>query len=194
MAANRSLCRNVHFYNSLCPDDVFGGLTLNPSILIVASGTYRVSLRGTGEIVTRFDKPLRPGQYDISSDSPEGTISITDEQCITRAYSGTEEGKCVITGIVNLDAEDDFWVGFESAHVFLLSHRGLFFAEGFPRVITDRNRNEARDSGINSCQNGLLMTTCIHQHFDDMSPSGYFHVDGRILDPVCRAPNDEQTG
>ncbi|KAK9322970.1 hypothetical protein V1517DRAFT_259197, partial [Lipomyces orientalis] len=61
----------------------------------------------------------------------------------------------------------------------------------------------ARDSGIDSC----LMTTSIHHRYDEFDFSinlddnytivcfrpDTFHVDGRILDPVCRTPNDEQS-
>ncbi|KAK9327594.1 hypothetical protein V1520DRAFT_348407 [Lipomyces starkeyi] len=32
MAGNRSRGRTVHFYNTLYPDDVLGGLLLNPSV------------------------------------------------------------------------------------------------------------------------------------------------------------------
>ncbi|KAJ8104364.1 hypothetical protein POJ06DRAFT_265190 [Lipomyces tetrasporus] len=85
MVDNRSLGRTVHFYNALSPDDALGGLILNQSvteknflfmleILIVASNPYSLSLRGSGEVLTPSDAPLKPGQYDIRSNAPGGAI------------------------------------------------------------------------------------------------------------------------
>ncbi|KAK9490200.1 hypothetical protein V1508DRAFT_285246 [Lipomyces doorenjongii] len=184
----RTKHRTVHFYIALYPDDVLGGLILNPSvtekiflfmleILIIASDPYSVSLRGTDTIVPPSDEPLKPGHYDIRSNSPRGIICITDELSIVRLYSSQESGrtekfrnrvrerdrKCVITGIVNFRDDMDFWVGFHAAHVFPLSQGQRFVDSGFSRWIT--NREGERDSGINSCQNGLLMQSNIHEEF-----------------------------
>ncbi|KAK9359996.1 hypothetical protein V1504DRAFT_440779 [Lipomyces starkeyi] len=169
-------------------------------------------------------EPLKAGHYDIRSNFPGGnistitqylevadieigTISITDEPCITRVYSSKEsartekfrnqvrerDGKCVISGTVNTGAYRDFWWGFEAAHIFPLSEGQLFVDSGLHCWIT--NREGESDSGINSCQNGLLMQSSIHQGFDsffsfDDDP---FTVDGRILDPICRTPNSERS-
>ncbi|KAK9320587.1 hypothetical protein V1517DRAFT_348042 [Lipomyces orientalis] len=232
MASKRSRGRNVHFYNALDPDHALGGLILSPlnpsvtqkmflfmlGILIRASHPYSVTLRGTDVILTPSDELLKPGHYDLRSKSPRGSISITAEQCILRDHSRIKASrtdkfrnqvrerdarKCVITGIVNTDAEVGSWDGFEVAHVFPISHKKLFVDLGFSELIT--NRESEKDSGINSCQNGLLMRSCIHQQFDGFDFSinpddNYkivtfrtdpFKVGGRILDPICRAPNDE---
>ncbi|KAK9428571.1 hypothetical protein V1505DRAFT_395064 [Lipomyces doorenjongii] len=206
MAENRCRGRTVHFYNALHPEDALGGLILNPSvtekiflfmleILIVASDPYGVSLRGTDTIVTPSDQPLKPGHYDIRPNSPGGTISITDEPCITRVYSGADslttteflnqvrerDRKCVITGTMNIRADMDIWVGFHAAHVFPLSHLQL--------------------------SNVLLMQSNIHEDFDtfcfSINPDDnykivsfvpdVFGVDGRKLDPICRAPDDDRS-
>ncbi|KAK9427202.1 HNH endonuclease-domain-containing protein [Lipomyces doorenjongii] len=225
MAANRSRGRNVHFYNALRPDVALGGLRLNQSItertflfmlrmVVVASRPYTVSLRGTGVVLTPTDDPLKPGEYDISC--PEGTIFITDELCITRVPSSTvtgrddrfrqsvreRDGKCVITGVINTDADVDDWGGFEAAHIFPLSGEEYFISSGFSRWIT--NKEGEHDTGINSCQNGLLMLSNVHKKFDNFSfsinpdddyrivtfGSDPFGVGGRLLDPVCRDLTD----
>ncbi|KAK9252543.1 hypothetical protein V1507DRAFT_498551 [Lipomyces tetrasporus] len=189
MSFNRSRGRNVHFYSASDPVHALGGLILNQSvtILIITSGSYSVSLRGTRKILTPSDKPLEPGHYDIRSNSPGGTISIADEPCVTRVYSGTEsgrteefrnqvrehDGRCVITGVVHADA--DYWYGFEAAHIFPLSDNKLFMDLGFPRLVT--NRQGEHDSGINSFA---------------FRPDP-FKVDGRVLDPICRESNDERS-
>ncbi|KAK9243527.1 hypothetical protein V1506DRAFT_448039, partial [Lipomyces tetrasporus] len=60
--------------------------------------------------------------------------------------------------------------------------------------------------GINSCQNGLLMQSNVHQLLDDFKffinpdnihkitsfDSDLLGLDGRTLDPICRDPNDER--
>ncbi|KAK9244177.1 hypothetical protein V1506DRAFT_335455 [Lipomyces tetrasporus] len=233
MASKRSRGRNVHFYNALDPDHALGGLVLSPlnpsvtqkmflfmlGILVRASHPYTVTLRGTDVVLTPSDELLKPGHYDLRSKSPRGSISITDEKCVLGHHSRIKASrtdkfrnqvrerdarKCVVTGIVNTDAEVGSWDGFEVAHVFPISHKKLFVDLGFSELIT--NRESEKDSGINSCQNGLLMRSCIHQQFDGFDFSinpddSYkivtfrtdpFKVGGRILDPICRAPNDEQ--
>ncbi|KAK9317226.1 hypothetical protein V1522DRAFT_438706 [Lipomyces starkeyi] len=145
-------------------------------------------------------EPLKAGHYDIRSNFLEylviadleiGTISITYEPCITRVFSSKEsartekfrnqvrkrDGKCVAgTGQLFVDSGLHCWI---------------------------TNREGKSDSGIHSCQNGLLMQSSIHQVFDSFcftinADDNYkivsfdddpFTVDGRILDPICRTPN-----
>ncbi|KAK9358818.1 HNH endonuclease-domain-containing protein [Lipomyces starkeyi] len=189
MAGRRAIGRDVHFYYFGEPDKALGGLILNPSvtkknflsmlgILIVASGRYRVTLRSTGHDLTPTDEPLQPGQYDIRPYSRKDAISITDEPCILRIISQSStgrdyifrtqvrerDGKCVITGTVNRRADRDNWSGFHAAHIFPLSSEDYFVQFGYSRWIT--NRIGERDTGINSCQNGLLMQSNIHELFD----------------------------
>ncbi|KAK9262066.1 hypothetical protein V1519DRAFT_467290 [Lipomyces tetrasporus] len=206
------------------PDKPLGGMRLNPSvtektflymldILIVASGRYRVKLRSTGVDLMPTDDALKPGHYDIRPYSRRDTISITDEPCITRILSRTitcrddrfrtrvreRDGKCVITGVLNREVDANDWGGgFEASHIFPLSGEEYWVQNGFSRWITGKH-----DTGINSCQNGLLMTSSIHQRFDGFDCSinpdeGYkitcfdkdsSRIDGRILDPICRNPN-----
>ncbi|KAK9234188.1 HNH endonuclease-domain-containing protein [Lipomyces kononenkoae] len=232
MAGDRSHRRNVHFYLASRPDQPLGGLRMHTSvtkkkflsmleILIIADCPYTVSLRGTCIILTATDEPLPPGHYDIESSGDgieSGSISITDEPCITRVLSRSvsgrqdrfrnevreRDGKCVITGVMNPDADVGHWRTFEAAHIFPVSKEEEFRSQGFSRWITDR---EGGSTGINSCQNGLLMRSHIHQLFDgfdfSIDPDDNYMItsfdadlerlDGRVLDPICRDPNDERS-
>ncbi|KAK9486459.1 hypothetical protein V1527DRAFT_495744 [Lipomyces starkeyi] len=111
-------------------------------ILIVSAHPYEVYLRGIDTPLRPTDEPLQPGKYDIKPDSPQGRIFITNELCITRILSQTRDRKCVITGVVNPDR--------------LIA---LHDWDNYSRWIT--NREGTRDTGINSCQNGLLMLSHI---------------------------------
>ncbi|KAK9353106.1 hypothetical protein V1523DRAFT_450331 [Lipomyces doorenjongii] len=185
MAGKRAIGRDVHFYHFAEPDMPLGGMILPP-----AKTPY----------------------------SRRHTISITDEPCITRIISRTttgtndafrnqvreRDGRCVITGLVNTQAYRDRWTGFEATHIFPLSSEEYFVRSGFARWIT--KRADEHDTGINSCQNGLLMQNSIHALFDDVGfavnpDDGYkitcfdgdpFGIDGRILDPICRNPSDNR--
>lgn len=106
-------------------------------------------------------------------------------------YEGTfrdgvrvRDGKCVLTGLINLDAEDDCWVSFEVAHVFPLERENIWLGENYGRCISDMG--DAPDvSRMNSCQNGLLLSSSVHAAFDsylisvnpDVSISKLLHYD-----------------
>ncbi|KAK9357609.1 hypothetical protein V1504DRAFT_398477 [Lipomyces starkeyi] len=141
----------------------------------------------------RTNNPLKPGHYDIIPYSRRDTIAITDEQCIARILSKTKTSR-----------DESFRArGFEAAHIFPLSSEEYWVQNGFTRWIT--NRTGERDAGINSCQNGLLMQSNIHQNFDGFGfavnpDDGYmitcfdkdpFRIDGRTLDPICRSSSGE---
>ncbi|KAK9316877.1 hypothetical protein V1522DRAFT_434347 [Lipomyces starkeyi] len=226
MAGSRAIGRDIHFYHFAEPDNALG--IFSPSvteknflsilaILIFASGPYRVVSRNTGEELVPTDNALIPGHYELRPYSRRDTISITDEPCITRVLSRTitgrdeairaqvreKDGKCVITGVVNTQAYRNRWTAFQVAHSVPLSSEDYFVQSGFSRRIT--NRKDERDTGINSCQNGLLMQSGIHALFDDFGFSvnpddGYkitcfdgdpFGKDGRVLEFVGIQPMSE---
>ncbi|KAK9319187.1 hypothetical protein V1517DRAFT_369960 [Lipomyces orientalis] len=217
MAGTRALGRAVHFYLYSEPDQPVGKLLSMLDILIVASGPFRVTLRSTGVDLRRTNNALIPGHYDIRTYSRRDTIAINDELSITRILSKTKigrnesfraqvrarDGKCVITGTVNVNVPINVWHGFETAHIFPLSSEDYWLQNEFSRWIT--NRKDERDTGINSCQNGLLIMSNIHQNFDGFGfainqDDGYkipcfdkdpFRIYGRIFDPICRIPNGE---
>ncbi|KAJ8102414.1 hypothetical protein POJ06DRAFT_279864 [Lipomyces tetrasporus] len=161
-------------------------------ILVISASPYDVYLRGRDVPLRTTDEPLQPGKYDIKPTSPmvidmymfeHGRILITNEWCITRVLSHTvsgrdemfrqrvreRDGKCVISGVVNhtrlVDQGD--WSSYHAAHIFPLSGEEWFIANGFSRWITNRAGED--DTGINSCQNGLLMLSTLHEKSDNVS-------------------------
>ncbi|KAJ5890894.1 uncharacterized protein N7473_007122 [Penicillium subrubescens] len=140
---------------------------------------------------------LAEGDYDVFC--PRGDIKLTEETCVRRIFSlsrsgrgndsfrdsvRSRDGKCVLTGVVNTD---DDWAGIEAADIFPVDREGL---------LPQRNFNHS----INSVQNGLLVSATMHQLFDsylvsvnpDITDFGgnKWDVDGRVLDIVCRDPNN----
>ena len=94
-----------------------------------------------------------------------------------RVYSGSQsgrenffrdsvrarDGKCVLTGVVNNYAsQDGGWVGFEAAHIFPMVHDGLWRRCNLDRFIPRPGRHP-----IHLVQNGLLVTTTMHNLFDN---------------------------
>ncbi|KAK9364854.1 HNH endonuclease-domain-containing protein [Lipomyces kononenkoae] len=204
-------------------------------ILVVSNSPYEVYLRGTETPLRPTEESLQPGQYDIKPTSPRRTIvhkfeyriatdtetdriAITNEWSITRVLSNTVSGrdesfrrrvrardrKCVITGVVNPKRRVD-WSAYHVAHIFPLSAEQWFITNCFSRWITDRDGEH--DTGIKSCQNGLLMLSTVHELFDNFSISinvdddykivtftdDLLNVGGRQLDPICRDPNNVQS-
>ncbi|KAK9386078.1 hypothetical protein V1515DRAFT_616797 [Lipomyces mesembrius] len=165
-------------------------------ILIIADCPYTVSLRGTCTVLATTDEPLQPGHYDIKPNS--GGEFITDEPCITRVLSTfrkevrERDGRCVITGVINPDADVGRWRIFETAHIFPF-RQGLFSVDYRQR------------GSIYGDQ--LIMRSHIHQLFDgfdfSINPDDNYKIpnfdadlerlDGRELDPICRDPNDERS-
>ncbi|KAK9389419.1 hypothetical protein V1515DRAFT_636836 [Lipomyces mesembrius] len=124
--------------------------------IVHANGPYSV-------VAARSRCPLTPTDERLDS----GVIWVTDEQCIVRSFSATiskrdqhfreklrnRDRKSVITGLINPAAHRD------------------------SQYIT--NRSEETRTGINSCQNGLLMQSGVGKQFDS------------TLDPVCWDPGDD---
>ncbi|KAK9330125.1 hypothetical protein V1520DRAFT_378085 [Lipomyces starkeyi] len=108
--------------------------------------------------------------YTVILHGTNEIIEATDERLLPVRE---RDGRCVMTGVINPDPDID---DFEAAHIF-----------------------------PNLFMNGLLMRAQIHQHFNGFRfsinvddnykiisfDSGIERMDGRTLDPICRAPNDE---
>ncbi|KAK9312703.1 hypothetical protein V1524DRAFT_479035 [Lipomyces starkeyi] len=196
MPGNRSLIRNVHFFDGSKPDDPpLGGLYLNPSV--TKKKFYQCGFEGLKSRSLDDDEPLESGHYDIVTDTPGalGRIWLTGERYIARSLSRTDYNRAAFI---------DEWTSFEAAHIFPLSHEELFRSLDYPQYVT--NRCDDSPTGICSCQNGLLMRSNIHQQFDSFNfavdPDDDYKItcfridldgiDGRTLDPVCRDPHDEK--
>lgn len=76
MPIDRSLGRNVQFYDATLPGDALGELIQNGSvtaanflemlgILLITEAPIRVQERGSGHIVTRANTRLETGHYDV---------------------------------------------------------------------------------------------------------------------------------
>ena len=133
-----------------------------------------------------------------------GRITVTDEMWFARvdsfSTSGREDafrtgvrnrdGKCVISGAINLLSQANMWPGFEAAHIFPRGYENLWTQFGYGRWIT--NMDDATGvSKIDSVQNGLLMSGTLHTCFDqylfsvnpdvgipDIESVAFFHING----------------
>ena len=74
------------------------------------------------------------------------------------------DGRCVISGVVNLNAPYR-WTGFEAAHIFPLEKESLWLQFNYGHWITDMD-GTVGVSKINSFQNGFLLSGHIHSLFD----------------------------
>ncbi|CAG7993859.1 unnamed protein product [Penicillium nalgiovense] len=185
------------------------GRDMTPSNDPVMPGHYDIVSDGNSR--TSFSIGMFMLTYQL------GTIAVTEEPWFARlgshSVSGREESfrkcvrqrdrKCVISGIINELAGVDWWAGFQAAHVFPLEKESLWIEHGYGRYITNMD-DTPRTSKINTVQNGLLMNAALHicfgQYMFSVNPDdGYkivtfvpdqWQIDGRVLDPVCRQPND----
>jgi hypothetical protein len=78
------------------------------------------------------------------------------------------DGKCVFTGLVNKNADVDYWAGFEAAHIFPLEKESCWIEHGFSQFITNADSGNAP---IHSIQNGFLLDAGAHQLFNDYAIS-----------------------
>ncbi|KAG0639745.1 HNH endonuclease-domain-containing protein [Tuber brumale] len=186
MSINRSLARNVTFYDATKPDEVLGGLVQNGSIteanfldileilLVVEGSPLRVQERMSSHIVSRTVVPLQVGVYDIHCDV---SYEAWMHRMISHKISGREyhfrhdirhrDRKCVISGIPmpEIFIQSNNWTSFEAAHIFPLRHESLWIEHNYGRWITDMH-DAVGSSKINSRQNGLLLRTNVHKMFD----------------------------
>ena len=147
------------------------------------------------------------------------SIQVTNEPWIPRSISHKprsgddrfchevrkRDGRCVISGLINPEGhiEANNWVGFEAAHIFPPEHQSLWTQCNYSQWATDTDDTPGTPK-IDSCQNGFLLGTGTHQGFDQylisVNPDDnykivvfdidMFGLDGRILDPICRSPDD----
>ncbi|KAG0123914.1 HNH endonuclease-domain-containing protein [Tuber indicum] len=217
MSSDRSLDRNVparvHFYDATDPSttgsDALGGLIRNGSvaeanflqmlgILLIVEAPIHVQHRTSDKLVTETNNRLPIRTYDVYCESKH-VIMLTEG---IRDGIRARDEKCMISGVRNLNARRR-WTSFEAAHIFPLGRGDYWNQLGLGRWITDTD-DAVGISKINSCQNGFLLRQHIHGLFDQylisVNPDDNYkitmfdldmdNVDGRILDPVCRDPND----
>jgi HNH endonuclease len=189
----RSAVWDVHVYGSNDPTTVIGGLCLTPGvtnanfyamteIIVIFSETSLqdenevVFLRDENEIkIERDDHPLQPGKYYIVATS---SFQLNNEPWLVRTISHatgsrvaafceavrSRDRQCIISGItVPTFRGTSFWDGFEAAHIFPLAYEGHWIDQNYGRWITIPL---STGGSINSVQNGLLLSSEIHQLFD----------------------------
>ncbi|EAW13538.1 HNH endonuclease signature motif containing protein [Aspergillus clavatus NRRL 1] len=121
--------------------------------------------------------------------------------CISKFPEHVQErdGRRVITGEIDIDADVGWWVGYEAAYIAPLSLDEICMGRGFSNMVTYNGPPD-----INSPQNGILPLSNIHQLWDNHSTAvnpnaGYkvmsfqphaWQYHGYLLDPVCRQPDD----
>lgn len=109
------------------------------------------------------------------------------------------DGRCVITGQINLEACVDRWIQWDTDHIFPLALDSIFQSQGYSKLVTYNT-----PPGITSPQNGILLRKDIHARWDDYSIAvnsndgyriqsftpGTWEYHGNILDSVCRQPGN----
>jgi len=147
------------------------------------------------ELLERDGVQLQSGNYYIvtngmlfsalaigSNSQQVGSISITDETPLRRS-NFTETGprhvsfrhavrerdmSCVVTGRLAPLAQYGWWLHFEASHIFPLAYQGQWNDYNYDTLITFPPANPSHGN-INSVQNGLLLSTEIHDAFDSYS-------------------------
>jgi len=181
----RSAGRNVHIYDLNDPTTEIGGLLLLPGItnasfyamieiIVIFSNSFFLQDEDETKI-ERDDHPLQPGKYYIVATS---SFQLNNEPWLLRTISqatGTRvkafceairsrDRQCIISGrTVPTVNGIDRWNSFEAAHIFPLAYEGHWINENYGRWITIQ---PAKEGSINSIQNGLLLSSEIHQLFD----------------------------
>ncbi|KAG0132673.1 hypothetical protein HOY82DRAFT_538726 [Tuber indicum] len=185
-------------------------------LLIVEGNPLRVQERVSGHMVWRTDRPLKIGVYDIYCDA---SIRVSNEPWIPRSISLNTRGRddrfshevrdrdrrCVFSGLINpeLNIQADNWSGFQPTHIFPPEHESLWTQCDYGQEITDID-DTLGTAKIDSCQNGFLLGSCARTNFEEylisVNPDDnykivvfdidIFGLDGRILYPVCRNPDD----
>ncbi|EGD97212.1 hypothetical protein TESG_04626 [Trichophyton tonsurans CBS 112818] len=217
---DRSGYRNV-FLHIASTGDTFGGfyqagsiteevfLWMLQDVLLVAEQPLTVTHRASSRVITNTTNVVSLGI--TMSPLQVWPIQVTDEASALRvpsfSVSGRDsrfwagvrarDGRCVVTGIINIYAQFGAWEGFEAAHVFPLQQENIWVEHGFGRWASNIE-NQVGGLSINSIQNGLLLKSDAHQFFDaykiSINPDdGYkvvcfgpdlLGVDGRVLDPI----------
>ncbi|PUU84236.1 hypothetical protein B9Z19DRAFT_1150818 [Tuber borchii] len=125
----------------------------------------------------RNDHNLQEGSYFIAT---AGTVKVNTEQFMAKLKAiapGTRnhdfcrdirarDGCCVISG----DTPDDrdmargYWGALDAAHIYPLRHEDHWTAGNFAQCISILPTS---GQSINSVENGLLLRSDIHRHFDN---------------------------
>ncbi|KAM5434655.1 hypothetical protein MferCBS31731_006600 [Microsporum ferrugineum] len=214
--------RNVWISFGSDPDVIRGGLNASDTItnaqflallriLFHAPGGFNACKEGSSLPVRQNDEVLPHGHYILSPTTPGQVLEVTNDRYYPRTLSRCSSCRdatfmrdvrrrdrgCMVTGAIAMDAEDDYWSGFEAAHIFPLALSELFSSFDFPTVIPN-------ERGINAPNNGILLRADVHQLWDSyaiaVNPNDGFRIQSfrgsshqyhnTVLQPACRHPED----
>ena len=120
------------------------------------------------------------GSVTVSSEVPLTRTTSLATGSRVKAFSNavrSRDDRCIISGrLVRRVNDVSFYRGFEAAHVFPLAYEGHWQSQNFGRWITQESE---KGGTINSVQNGLLLSSEVHQLFDAYSLS--INPDVRML-------------
>jgi len=80
----------------------------------------------------------------------------------------SRDGRCVATGKKAVNVNIGRWKGFQVAHIFPLAYETYWKANNYGDFITIPPAKRS-DGSINSIQNGLLLSTDVHEQFDSIN-------------------------
>ncbi|EEQ91379.2 uncharacterized protein BDCG_06499 [Blastomyces dermatitidis ER-3] len=189
MPIDRASWRNVWLYEA-STGNLLGGTHQNGSmiganllsildgvLLAVIDDQWSVKHRNSGITISQTNAALQPHEYNIYCQS---TVRLNNEPWVARLISHSvsgevdafrdgvraRDGKCVISGIVNVRAPWNTWSGFEAAHIFPLACENVCMEFNYGRWIIDMDCTTGV-SGINSIQHGLLLRAVLHLDVDN---------------------------
>ena len=123
------------------------------------------------------DHPLQAGNYYILT---AGTMEVIEEEAYSPRDKTTKivrtsgfrqavrkrDGKCIVTGLGEINAATGHWAGLEAAHVFPLALEKYWIRNDYAQYIDIIPRT---GGPMNSVQNGLLLDRALHTLFDAKS-------------------------
>lgn len=169
-------------------------------------------------VVSRNDEALQEGTYHLESlEGSRLNLIESDESLAERIMTPNvrsnridafrsrvrrRDGVCVISGLV-WDNEDGMRGTHQAVHIFPRNLQDEWDRGNYRRYTAGADEDVA-GSEIDSVRNGMLLQATLHSAFDQFSftvnpRDGYkiinfcrdrLHIDGRVLDPVCRNPHD----
>jgi len=167
-------------------------------ILLITDAELEVKTRASQQIIFPTSNRLELGDYDVYCNgkcydlnkyfydptllTEIGSIKLTNEPWVLRILSHNSEreasfrdklrardGKCVLSGFEDLNADIGDWSPFSAAHIFPPEKENIWIMHDFQtRLISDVDYvNGVSELKINSCQNGLPIRRDLHTMFDN---------------------------
>ncbi|PWN91103.1 hypothetical protein FA10DRAFT_264988 [Acaromyces ingoldii] len=158
------------------------------------TGTFDVLSDGAWQPVDHVATPHRYHRRTLSTSS-SASSSTTSSTFASRVRA--RDQRCLITGETPFSPTG--WASLQAAHIFPRAHLERWRACGFGDLVEDTDRHIIGEAKIDSIQNGFLLRSDVHDHFDahhfaidvdggytiyDFSPAGRMHGAPLDLDHV----------